>query len=113
MTKTHRKVKNYLKHIEKQPVIGKYKRLWQGYTILNIIDKDTTINKYGLYTNYYDGYNNWGVQYILKPIDYKKQKKRDTYYYGKTLPEVQKLELIGSDDYYYNAFRYHDVFPIK
>lgn len=91
-----------------------------GYYILNIIDDNVKIDKYGMYNKYYtgSGYANESLDtYITKPLDYESM----THTYGITeyqgglakISSLLKMQYIEHDEYYFCAFENNHIFPIK
>ena len=92
----------------------------EGYYIFNIIEPSTKINCYGLYSNYISGtyqnpYTNLSKpedNYITKPLNYTEQPLVDNQHQI-SRDIVNVLEDIGSQHYFFTAYKNDDVFPIK
>ena len=92
----------------------------EGYYIFNIIEPSTKINCYGLYSNYISGtyqnpYTNLSKpedNYITKPLNYTEQPLVDNQHQIRR-DVVNVLEDIGSQHYFFTAYKNDDVFPIK
>ena len=92
----------------------------EGYYIFNIIEPSTKINCYGLYSNYISGtyqnpYTNLSKpedNYITKPLNYTEQPLLDNQHQI-SRDVVNVLEDIGSQHYFFTAYKNDDVFPIK
>jgi hypothetical protein len=92
----------------------------EGYYIFNIIEPSTKINCYGLYSNYISGtfqnpYTNLSKpedNYITKPLNYTDQPLVDNQHQI-SRDVVNVLEDIGSQHYFFTAYKNDDVFPIK
>ena len=84
-----------------------------GYYILNIIDDNVKIDKYGMYNKYYSGcIRDYLNTYITKPLDYFQMPHR----YGITANQGRstlKMQFIDLDDYCFYAFENNHIFPIK